>query len=75
MTASWSRRMPGGEGVEFGLVVGLDPGESVFECEQALQAGHHAEVPDVPGQGVQVGAADPDCGEPGLVNGVEAAGA
>ena len=25
--------------MEFGLVVGLDPGEPVFECEQALAAG------------------------------------
>ena len=62
--------------MEFGLVVGLDPGKPVVECEQALPAGHHAgEVPDVPGQGVQVRAAGPDRGEPGLVAVAGAAGA
>jgi hypothetical protein len=34
-----------------------------------------AEVPDVPGQGVQVRAAGPDRGEPGLVIVAEAVGA
>ena len=62
--------------MQVGLVVGLDPGQPVFECEQALPAGHHVgEVPDVPGQGVQVRAAGPDRGEPGLVAVVEAGGA
>ena len=62
--------------MQVGLVVGLDPGQPVFKCEQALPAGHHVgEVPDVPGQGVQVRAAGPDRGEPGLVAVVEAGGA
>ena len=62
-----------GEGVQLGLVVGLDPGEPVFECEQALAAGHHlGETADVAGQGVQVRAAGRDGGEPGLVFGVKA---
>ena len=47
-----------GEGVQLRLVVGLGGGEPVVECEQALAAGHHlGEGPDVPGQGLQVGAA------------------
>ena len=62
-----------GEGAELGLVVGLDPGEPVLEGEQALALGHHlGEAADMPGQGVEVGAAGLDGGEPGLVIRVEA---
>jgi len=65
-----------GEGVQLGLVVGFDPGEPVLEGEQALAAGHHlGEAGDVAGQGVQVRAAGGDVCEPGLVIGVEVAGA
>ena len=57
-----------GEGVKSGLVVGLDGGEPVLECEQALAAGHHAsEAAHVSGGGCQRGAG---VQQPGQVRGV-----
>ena len=46
-----------GEGVKCGLVAGLDGGEPVLQCEQALAAGHHdGEAAHVTGGGGQRGA-------------------
>jgi hypothetical protein len=52
-----------GEGVQVGLVVGLDCGDPVVEAA-AVQAGEDlGELGDVAGQGVQVRAAFPGLGE------------
>ena len=52
-----------GEGVQVGLVVGLDGGDPVVEAV-AVQAGEDlGELGDVPGEGVQVRAAFPGLGE------------
>jgi hypothetical protein len=52
-----------GEGVQFGLVVGLDGGEPGFEFLLAAAAGHDlGEAAHVGGQGVQVRAGVLDAG-------------
>ena len=53
MTACWSRRMPGGEGVQVGVVVGFDGGEPVFEVAAGPGGAViiSAKAGDVPGQG------------------------
>jgi hypothetical protein len=56
-----------GEGVQVGLVVGLDGGDPVVEAV-AVQAGEDlCELGDVPGEGVQVRAAAPDLAELGFL--------
>jgi hypothetical protein len=56
-----------GEGVPVGLVVCLDGGDSVIEAV-SVQAGEDlGELGDVPGEGVQVGAAFPGPVEPGFL--------
>ncbi len=55
-----------GEGVQVGLVVGLDGFDPCAEAV-AVQAGEDlGELGDVPGEGVQVRAAFPGPGEPGF---------
>jgi hypothetical protein len=61
-----------GEGVQFGLVVGLDGGELAFEFLLAAAESHDlGEGAHVGGQGVQVRAAVLDAGELRLLVGVE----
>jgi hypothetical protein len=56
-----------GEGVQVGLVVGFDGLDPVVEAV-AVQAGEDlGELGDVPGEGIQVGAAFPGLREPGLL--------
>jgi hypothetical protein len=55
------------EGVQVGLVVGVDGGDPVVEAV-AVQAGEDlGELGDVASEGVQVRAAFPGPGEPGLL--------
>ena len=63
---------PGGEGVQFGLVVGFDSFEPAGEVSFAGAAGHHlGEAGHVPGEPVQLGAVRADLGEHLLVAGVK----
>ena len=57
-----------GEGVQVGLVVCVHGGDPCGEAV-AVQAGDKdlGEFGDVPGKGIQVGAACPGLGEPGLL--------
>jgi hypothetical protein len=63
----------GSEGAQFGLVVGLDPGEPAVQFLLAAAAGHHlGEASGMPGEGVQVRAAIQDAGQLGPLPGIEA---
>jgi hypothetical protein len=63
----------GREGMQLGLVVGLDRGEPAWELLVSGAVGHHlGEAGDVGGQGVDVRAAGADAGQLGVVAGVAA---